>query len=154
MYLVYYTTQSSPTLLIHNLRLNFDLRCGGISVLWMLVVYHTMRRSLTSLTMIWDVEVSAFFECFLLYSAKQLNNWTMIWNVEVSAFFDCFLFIYFFQGSQPLHKQMSFYEYNAEQPNIFNYDLSACYSTTGSSISYAFLVPGIINLSLSLSVPL
>jgi len=41
----------------------------------------------------------------------------------------------------PIHKQMSLYEYNAEEPNLLKYDLSACYQATDSK-NYAFLVPG------------
>ncbi|KAK7096164.1 hypothetical protein V1264_005495 [Littorina saxatilis] len=41
----------------------------------------------------------------------------------------------------PIHRQMSFYEYNAEEPNILTYDLSSCYGPTQSK-NFAFLVPG------------
>jgi len=68
-------------------------------------------------------------------------NWMKSMGYRNNLVMPVMLEIFSDDANNPIHKQMSFYEYNAEEPDILKYDLSSCYAAT-DSISYAFLVPG------------
>nr|KAG5703869.1 hypothetical protein BaRGS_031503 [Batillaria attramentaria] len=44
-------------------------------------------------------------------------------------------------GGTNMHKMMSFYEYDAEEPDLFKFDIATCYGPTQSK-NIAFFVPG------------
>lgn len=49
--------------------------------------------------------------------------------------------VYADTANPPIHRSQSFYEYNAEQPDILSWDISSCYNVKHSR-NYAFIVPG------------